>query len=126
MNRIARITAISVALFANSTALTAERTVTLAVELKGEDQRDATEVPAGAFAALPNPLRAVCEAMPDGSDGRTICLLLAAAMPDPSASLMTGVDATYAPQPDLDPDAAPIPPDEEGSHDTFGQMIDIP
>jgi len=104
----------------------AERTVTLLAELKGEDQADATVAPTGEFAALPDPLRTVCEAMTDGSAGQAICRLIAATLPAPNVELFTGIDETVAPQQRLDPSAAPLAPTVSGSHDTFGVNITIP
>ncbi|HYD05899.1 MAG TPA: hypothetical protein VEC60_09240 [Reyranella sp.] len=103
----------------------AVRQVSLSVALKGDDQGDATEAPTGDFKNLPRPLRLVCEAMPEGSSAAGVCTLLNAALERPEALLFGGIDATYAPAQDLDPDAAPIPPGEAGSGDTFGDKIVI-
>jgi hypothetical protein len=111
---------------AESSVKLAVRQIALTVELKGEDQRDARIVPTGPYANLPNPLRAVCEAMPDGSSAALVCKYLNDIyVPDP-VEMLAGVDATYAPQQNLDPDATPIPPDQTGSHPTFERRIDIP
>lgn len=70
------------------------RLVVLSVELRGEDQLDATIIPTGAFASLPNPLRTVCEAFAPGSTAAGICTMLAAAMAVPTIDKFEGADLT--------------------------------
>ncbi|WP_375455719.1 hypothetical protein [uncultured Methylobacterium sp.] len=55
--------------------------ITFRVEVKGDDRGDARSPPSGPYAALPNPLRSVCEAAPEGSSAEGICRLLVAALP---------------------------------------------
>lgn len=56
------------------------RVITYSASLKGED-RDATAPATGRYATLPDPLRSVCEAMPEHSSGELVCRLIAAAIP---------------------------------------------
>lgn len=93
--------------------------VTLTIVLFTYQPDDPFEVPAGEFAALPQPLRAIAEASaPDGSV-RDTCRLIAAKLTPvaPAASgsgdgtpaavaPLTGADMILAPQ-GLDPDTAP-------------------
>lgn len=85
------------------------RLLTLRVELKGEDQRDARDLVAGPFAHLPEPLRTVAASLPDGS-GRQTCVKLNAALdPAPTTEPRTpfrGFDLIHAPQ-SLDPGTVP-------------------
>jgi len=56
------------------------RLVTLKVQIKCDEDDDPVTPATGPFAALPNPLRAICEAMPEGSSGLAACSLLNTAM----------------------------------------------
>jgi hypothetical protein len=88
----------------------------------------AIAVTQGPFAALPDPLRTVCEAMPEGSSGLATCQQIAAAFAPPGAiGFFTGADLTVAPQSQLSRRRqAPIEPNEPGSSPSFGATIDIP
>jgi hypothetical protein len=83
--------------------------VTLSVELKGEDQLDATVVPEGPFANLPDPLRTVCQLMPEGSSGHQVCNMISTALPPVGAEFFDGADITMRPDP-----SAPLPEPTEG------------
>jgi hypothetical protein len=81
----------------------------------------------GPFAALPEPLRSVCNAMPQGSSGAAICTLLAAAYGTPAAiEFFTGANLTFAPTLRLDRDQAPIEPGQPGSSPSLGLDDTIP
>jgi hypothetical protein len=85
------------------------RVVTLSVELKGEDQLDATVVPEGPFANLPDPLRTVCQLMPAGTSGAVVCQMISDALPPVGVEFFEGADLTM--RPDL---SAPLPEPAEG------------
>lgn len=57
------------------------RLVTFRVELMGDDRLDASNLPTGPFASLPNPLRTVAESLSPDSAGHGICAMIAAALP---------------------------------------------
>ena len=79
------------------------------------------------YAALPQPLRAVCEAMPEDSYGARTCDLLAAAFGSPRPiEFFTGADLTVAPQPGLKRHPAPIEPGQPGAEPSFGVTVEIP
>lgn len=75
--------------------------VTMKIEIKDIDvQADIDTAPTGPFAALPRPLRDICEAMPPGSSGLATCTLLASAMAPGTAPDLTpfeGMDMTIRP-----------------------------
>lgn len=56
--------------------------VTFLVALK-TDEIDANNLPTGPFAGLPEPLRSVCEAAPEGSSAEITCRMIAAELPPP-------------------------------------------
>lgn len=99
------------------------RVVTLSVELKGEDQLDAREVPAGPFANLPDPLRTICKALPAGSSGYLVCEMISGALSPASVDFFDGADITM--RPDL---STPLPEPAEGeTHAPFvGVDVTIP
>lgn len=80
----------------------------------------------GPFAGLPEPLRSVALALPEGSAGREICRQIAEQLAPAPAPILAGIDATYAPQPRLDPELPPLPAADTGAHDTFEDRITIP
>lgn len=85
----------------------AYRLVTIKVEVKEDDpQADLDAAPAGPFAALPQPLRAVCEATEPGSSARATCDLLAARLAPglETPVAFRGVDMTIRPGPKPRPD----------------------
>lgn len=94
----------------------AMRTTHLSVQLRGDDRTNVLNPPTGPFAALPNPLRTVAEALPEGSSGLTICRMLAAALSGDDAAiiLMTdiapfgGADITVAPRQQIEPGTPPF------------------
>jgi len=93
----------------------AVRVVTLSVELKGEDQLDITDVPTGPFANLPDPLRAVCRALPSGSSGHQVCQMISNALPPVGVEFFEGGDLTINPS-----QGAPNPkPDDGEPHPPF-------
>ena len=78
----------------------ATRFITLTTELKDYQSDDPTVALSGPFAALPEPLRSVCVALPTDSSGYASGLAIAAKLTAPPVpTFMTGVDLTYAPQP---------------------------
>lgn len=107
----------------------AVRMVHLAVQLKGETPDDPRSPPTGAFAVLPNPLRTVAEAMPEGSSGRVTCQILVNAIsgegttPVSTADIapFSGTDITVAPRQQVDPGA---PPTESAPGPHFGLKAD--
>ncbi|NBJ13206.1 hypothetical protein [Microvirga arsenatis] len=84
------------------------RLVTLTASLKGED-RHAADIPQGPFARLPEPLRTVCAAMPEGSSARATCQMIHDALPPLEVELYTGADITLRPDP-----SQPLPQPGEG------------
>lgn len=88
--------------------------VTLTAQLFGEGQGDATVLPGGAYASLPQPLRAVCEAMPAGSSGEAVCLSLTNALSVPTLNKFAGADLTLQPVPELAPAGPPLREAEPG------------
>jgi len=100
------------------------RLLTLRVELKGEDQRDVRDVPAGPFAQLPEPLRTVAAGLPEGS-GRQTCVKLNAALSAEPRIPFLGADITHAPQP-FDPDIAPDRAHDIATGATVGDRVAIP
>jgi hypothetical protein len=83
------------------------RLTTLSVALKGDDY---VTVPTGPFAALPDPLRTVCAAMPAGSSALATCQLLAAAMPvpdTPADAAFKGINLILQPVLELSPNGPP-------------------
>lgn len=81
----------------------------------------------GPYAALPDPLRSVCNAMADGSFGAGICGQIAAALGAPSPiEFFTGADLTVAPQIELSPDQAPIGAGLDGSNPDIQATVTIP
>jgi hypothetical protein len=87
----------------------AVRVVTLSVELQGEDQLDATVVPTGPFANLPDPLRTICQLLPAGMSGSKVCQMISDALPPVGADFFEGADMTMRPDP-----SAPLPEPAEG------------
>ncbi|MGU3539984.1 hypothetical protein [Methylobacterium sp. A54F] len=103
------------------------RLLTLRVELKGEDQRDIRDLPSGPYGLLPEPLRSVANALPEGS-GRTTCDLLArylAPAEEAPPALFRGGSFVYAPQP-LDGGTAPDRTADSNAGRTFADALDIP
>jgi hypothetical protein len=85
------------------------------------------QVTQGPYAALPDPLRTVCEALPDGSAGALICQAIAGAYGAPAAiPFFTGAEMTVAPQPALDPAAPPPATTDPSAEPSFGVTVDIP
>lgn len=85
--------------------------VTFLVELKTEEL-DAMNPPGGPFAALPEPLRLVCEAAPAGSGAGVTCRMLAAALAMPSLPRLASAGFTTIPPGGTarpDPGAADFP-----------------
>lgn len=82
------------------------RLVTLKVQIKCDEDDDPVTPPSGPFATLPNPLRAICEAMPDGSSGQAACTLLNAAMAAATSPAVPfeGADMVIRPGPKPRPD----------------------
>lgn len=82
------------------------RLVTMKVSLKTGPDDDPRQPPSGPYAALPLPLRAICEAMPEGCSGQTTCSLLATAMQPAveSAVKLVGVEMIIRPGPKPRPD----------------------
>lgn len=98
----------------------AVRMLHLTTELKGDDRFDATVAPTGPYAALPQPLRAVAEAMPPGSSGKATCDQLAALATGEPIVPFHGLDATVAPVV-IDPASPPVPPTSAGAgYGNFG------
>lgn len=54
--------------------------LTFEVQLKGEERDNPLDPPTGEFATLPDPLRTVCESLPEWSSGAVTCRMLAAAL----------------------------------------------
>lgn len=102
------------------------REVILTVELKGEDRANPLDVPAGPFAALPDPLRTVAASMPPDSSGLAICLRLAAALAGPAPQQFTGSDVTYAPKRPSYPPGSPVPLTDPNVPDPFGDTVTVP
>lgn len=103
--------------------------VTLRVDLLTPEPENPFDVPAGDYAALPVPLRAICEASdPSGSVRGTCDLLLASLTPGgpPSAPApFTGADMLLAPQV-LDAAEAPDRADDTAAGRTVAVSADIP
>lgn len=70
------------------------RLVTLHVELIGEEPRASWDVPPGDFNLLPDPLRTVCAAMPEGSSGYLTCKLIESKFPPRTIREITRTPAT--------------------------------
>lgn len=103
------------------------RLITLETSLKVHEE-NAFEAPTGPYAALPEPLRSVARAMPEGWSGReTVDKLVGeiAATPPAAVTPFRGADITYAPHA-LAPDARPDPAEDEAAGRTYGQNLDIP
>lgn len=101
------------------------RLVTLTTEIKDEGELDARVTPIGPFALLPEPLRSVAEAMPEGYSGRATCELLVSKMsPRAPNHYLTGVDAVYAPQV-LARDQAPSAAADRAAGRTLGQSFEL-
>ncbi|RXF67689.1 hypothetical protein [Hansschlegelia zhihuaiae] len=83
--------------------------VTYQVELKGDDW-DASVERTGAYAALPEPLRLVCEAAAPGTSARQTCDLIAAQIAMPDLSRLASV--SFAPSEPLRPGQTPIAAEE--------------
>ncbi|SEQ48690.1 hypothetical protein SAMN05216548_10519 [Faunimonas pinastri] len=81
----------------------------------------------GTYAALPDPLRIVCLAMPAGSSGELLCQMIDARMPGSTlACSSVGIDLTIAPQVQFDPETGPISEaDAEAAGTTFGETITL-
>ncbi|WP_201829580.1 hypothetical protein [Microvirga zambiensis] len=85
------------------------RVITLTFDMKGEDQLDATVVPTGPFANLPDPLRTVCQLLPAGTSGAVVCQMISDALPPVGVEFFEGADITMRPDP-----SAPLPQPTEG------------
>lgn len=80
----------------------------------------------GPFAGLPEPLRTVAKAMPQGSAGASVCAQLAAALSPPAAPpWFTGIDETVIAATVLDPNTPPIPPGLTGAGPPIGDTVTI-
>ena len=89
----------------------AVRIVALTTKLKSWQLDDPRDPPTGPYAALPEPLRSVAVAMPDGSAGQATCDLLASSLGAPVApTLLEGADLVVMPRPEIDPAAHPLTP----------------
>lgn len=103
------------------------RLITLETSLKVYEE-DPLEAPAGPYAGLPEPLRSIARAMPEGWSGRKTCDLLDGHLmdtPPPPETPFRGADITYAPHA-LAPDARPDPAADEAAGRTYGQNLAIP
>jgi predicted nucleic acid-binding protein len=92
----------------------AVRFVTLTAALKGEE-RHALDLPTGPFARLPDPLRTVCVAMPEGSSARATCQMIFDALPPLAAEPFTGANLALQPSA-LSPSGPPVRADQEGAN----------
>ena len=99
------------------------RAVSLTAHLK-IDQPDATFVPTGPFAALPDPLRTVAEALDPASTGYATCVALAAKLTVAQPILLEGVDLAMAPA-DLKA-GEPLPPGDPYAPDPLASSFDLP
>lgn len=88
------------------------RLLTLSVDLQTHEPGTPLDAPTGAYANLPEPLRSVALALPEGSARKT-CDALAARLSPATATRFAGVDALLAPQA-LDP---ATPPDWDRDRD---------
>lgn len=91
------------------------RLLNVHVELIGDDTPASIwDLPTGPFAGLPDPLRTICDGLPEGSSGYETCRLIASKYPVPAPPTGAGsspaiVGLTIAPQP-LTPGVPPTGP----------------
>lgn len=92
----------------------ANRLITLSAEMKVAEVN--ASVPAtGLYAALPDPLRAVCRGMPAGGSAELVCQLLAGLLPASAEIPFHGVDLTLHPRQELRSDGPPSQVEPDGS-----------
>lgn len=94
------------------------------VVLKDPTDTDATQVPTGPYATLPDPLRTVARALTTGS-AKATCDGLAAMNARATDAPFRGADVTHAPH-DLTPEIRPDSAADEAAGRTLGQTIDLP
>ncbi len=115
---------------ADTGAKIAMRIATLTMHLK-IDQPDVLDPPTGAFAALPDPLRSVAEALDPSSPGYATCVALAAKLTPPALAPLSGFDIKIAPSGQFDPLNPPVPAstpptvNDQAQADPVLQSIDL-
>lgn len=96
------------------------RLVTLSVSLKSHEPDDPAALVSGPYATLPEPLRMIARAMPDGFSGRQTCELLAGLIPAPLTEDFLSADVLLAPGQTFDPAAPPSRDDDVTAGRTIG------